>query len=191
MSANPGSDDETIDREVPPLVRAGNRALEAAEGVVYVGISAFLVLLAFGAFVIAARKVPSLFAADGASQAALEVLDTLLLVFIVVELLYAVRITIAKRELIAEPFLLVGIIASIKEIVVLSVKAADEIGTGSAFTDAMWEVGVLGVLILLLGLTAWLLRRKEREPGEGDDSGPYTADTGQPPRDRPAGATSR
>jgi hypothetical protein len=98
----------------------------------------------------AARQVPALFAAAGAAQAALEVLDTQLLVFIVVELLFAVRITIAKRELIAEPFLLVGIIASIKEIVVLSVKAADQVGTGGPFSDSMWEVGALGVLVLLL-----------------------------------------
>jgi len=183
-SAEDRTADETTDKDVPPLVRAGNRALEAAEGVVYVGISAFLVLLAFGAFVIAARQVPTLFGADGAAQAALEILDTLLLVFIVVELLFAVRITIAKRELIAEPFLLVGIIASIKEIVVLSVKAADEIGKGSSFSDAMWEVGVLGVLVLLLGITAWLLRLKEREPGEGDDDGPYKPDAGQASRAR-------
>ena len=174
------TDDPTTDKDVPPLVRAGNRALEAAEGVVYVGISVFLVVLALGAFVIAGRQVPSLFGADGAAEAALEILDTLLLVFIVVELLFAVRITIAKRELIAEPFLLVGIIASIKEIVVLSVKAADEIGKGSSFADSMWEVGVLGVLVLLLGLTAWLLRLKEREPGEGDDAGPYTSDAPHP-----------
>ena len=157
------------------MVRAGNRALEVAEGIVYVGISALLVILALGAFVIAARQVPALFGADGAGKAALEILDTLLLVFIVVELLFAVRITIAKRELVAEPFLLVGIIASIKEIVVLSVKAADEIGKGSSFSDAMWEVAILGGLVLLLGATAWLLRRKEREPDEGDD-GP-SADT--------------
>jgi uncharacterized membrane protein (DUF373 family) len=159
--------DPTTKGDVPPLVRAGNRSLEVAEGIVYAGIAAFLLVLALGAFVIAGRQVPSLFAADGAGQAALEVLDTLLLVFIVVELLFAVRITIAKRELIAEPFLLVGIIASIKEIVVMSVKAADEIGNGTSFSDAMWEVGVLGVLVLLLGVTAWLLRLKEREPDEG------------------------
>ena len=172
---------------MPPLVKAGNRVLEAAEGVVYLGIALFLVILAFGAFLIAARQVPTLFSADGAPQAALEVLDTLLLVFIVVELLFAVRITIAKRELIAEPFLLVGIIASIKEIVVLSVKAADEIGKGSSFADAMWEIGVLGVLVLLLGITAWLLRLKEREPGEGGDGEPFTPDEGQPPGE-PSGA---
>jgi uncharacterized membrane protein (DUF373 family) len=182
---SPRSDptDETTDARVPPLVRAGNRALELAEGVVYAGIAAFLLVLALGAFVMAARQVPSLFSPDSAAESALEILDTLLLVFIVVELLFAVRITIAKRELIAEPFLLVGIIASIKEIVVLSVKAADEIGAGTTFSDAMWEIGVLGVLVLLLGGTALLLRRKEREPGEGDVDGPYRVDrAGDPTR---------
>jgi uncharacterized membrane protein (DUF373 family) len=88
------------------------------------------------------------------------------LLFIFVELLSAVRATVATRGLVAEPFLLVGIIASIKEIVVLSVKAAEDIGTGATFRDQLWEIAVLGVVVLLLGVTAWLLRVKEREPAE-------------------------
>ena len=79
----------------------------------------------------------------------------------------AVRTTLSERHLIAEPFLIVGIIASIKEIVVLSVKAAESIGSGESFRDQLWQIGVLGVVVLLLGTTAWLLRRKEREPEEG------------------------
>ena len=68
---------------------------------------------------------------DFSEQSILDLLDVLLLVFIVVELLFAVRSTVEERELLAEPFLLVGIIASIKEIVVLSVEAAKEVGRGS------------------------------------------------------------
>ena len=111
------------------------------------------------------------FGGDFTSAPIVDVLDTLLLVFIVVELLSAVRTTLARRELIAEPFLIVGIIASIKEIVVLSVKAAEAIGTGAQFRDQMWQIGVLGVVVVLLGATAWLLRRKEREPDEGAGGG--------------------
>ena len=48
----------------------------------------------------------------------------------------------------AEPFLLVGIIASIKEIVILSVKAAEETGDGAKFRDQLWEIGVLAVAVL-------------------------------------------
>ena len=85
-----------------------------------------------------------------------------------VELLFAVRSTVEKRELLAEPFLLVGIIASIKEIVVLSVESAKAVGKGADFDDRIVEIAVLGVLVLLLGLTSFLLRRKEREPDEGE-----------------------
>ena len=68
----------------------------------------------------------------------------------------------------------------------MSVKAADEIGKGTSFSDAMWEVGVLGVLVLLLGVTAWLLRLKEREPDEGQDSGPHRSDSTHPVKGSPS-----
>ena len=98
----------------------------------------------------------------------------LLLVFIVVELLSAVRTTLAERQLLAEPFLIVGIIASIKEIVVLSVKAPDYVGTDK-LEDTIWLIGVLTFTIVALALSTLLMRRKEREPSEGDGSGPDAA----------------
>jgi uncharacterized membrane protein (DUF373 family) len=149
--------------------RRADTALAVAEDVVYVGIAALLVVAAGVLLVVAADELLDVLDGLG-SGPIVEVLDTLLLLFIVVELLSAVRTTVAKRELVAEPFLLVGIIASIKEIVVLSVKAAEDIGKGSTFRDQLWEIGVLGVVVLLLGATAWLLRLKEREPAEGAPS---------------------
>ena len=77
---------------------------------------------------------------------------------------------LGKREVVAEPFLIVGIIASIKEIIVLSVEAADLLGEDDQFIHAIIEVGVLGALVLVLAVAAILLRAKEREPAEGDDS---------------------
>ena len=160
--------------------RLADRVLGMLEDALYWGIAAVLVIGSV-ALLIAQFNTMLRLRNTPASTLMLEVLDGLLLLFIFVELLSAVRATVATRGLIAEPFLIVGIIASIKEIVVLSVKAADDIGKGSSFSDAMWEVGVLGVLVLLLGITAWLLRLKEREPGEGDDGGPYTTDAGRRP----------
>jgi uncharacterized membrane protein (DUF373 family) len=155
--------------EAPRYARTGNRVLEVGEDVVYVGIAGLLLLTALVLLVLAAAELVTL-VQERTQEPAIAVLDTLLLVFIVVELLSAVRTTLAKRELIAEPFLLVGIIASIKEIVVLSVKAVDDAGKGDTFTDQLLEVGVLGALVLGLGITAWLLRLKEREPPESDGS---------------------
>ena len=143
-----------------------DRAIGWLEDVLYVVIAAVLAVCAAALVVSLARDVPHLFSTGGQAPV-LEVLDAVLLVFIVVELLFAVRATVARRELVAEPFLIVGIIASIKEIVVISVKAADATGKGDVFRDEVTLVGVLGVLTLLLATAAFLLRRKEREPDEG------------------------
>lgn len=148
-------------------IRRADSILSAAEDFVYFGIAALLLVAAGVLLVVAGDNMLDL--RDGlSSDPIVQALDTLLLLFIVVELLAAVRITISKRNLVAEPFLLVGITASIKEIVVLSVKAADDTGSGPAFSDQLREIAVLGVVVLLLGVTAWLLRRKEREPEEGE-----------------------
>ena len=151
----------------PPLVHLGNRALRVVEDGIYVVIAA---LLAVAALVVLGRAAYGLFEAvrDDVKVGVLDVLDSLLLVFILVELLFAVRATLAKREIVAEPFLLVGILAAIKEIVVLSVTAAEEyIGKGPEFARAMVEIGLLGGLVLLLSASAVLLRKKEEAPEEG------------------------
>ena len=153
----------------PDQRRRAERAdamLEAVEKVVYLGIAVLLAVASGVLLAVAAKDLTDVFD-DFGTKPVVEALDTLLLLFILVELLSAVRITIAKRDLVAEPFLLVGIIASIKEIVVLSVKAAESIGDGQSFSDQLWEIAVLGVVVLLLGVTAWMLRIKEREPQEG------------------------
>ena len=79
---------------------------------------------------------------DFGSDVVVEVLDTLLLVFVFVELLGAVRVTIREQKLVAEPFLLVGIIASIKEIVVCR-SAAERSAAGAGVRGGDVEVGVL------------------------------------------------
>jgi uncharacterized membrane protein (DUF373 family) len=153
------------DEPGPRRRRWADGVLAGAEDVVYLGIAAVLLVASGVLLVVAVDELLDVFDGLGVDPL-VEVLDTLLLLFIFVELLSAVRATVATRGLVAEPFLLVGIIASIKEIVVLSVKAAEDIGTGATFRDQLWEIAVLGVVVLLLGVTAWLLRVKEREPAE-------------------------
>jgi uncharacterized membrane protein (DUF373 family) len=154
-------------REIPRRAAFGNALLALVEDVIYVGIATLLAVSAVALLINAAWSLTDLGDTD-TSELVLEILDLLLLVFIVVELLFAVRVTLRKRELVAEPFLVVGIIASIKEIIVLSVEAADLLGKGEAFDHAMIEVAVLGVLVLLLAGSAVLLRAKERDPEEGE-----------------------
>ena len=76
------------------------------------------------------------------------------------------RVIIRERRLVAEPFLLVGIIAAIKEIVVVAGAEQPTEGSFETFRDAMIEIGVLAAIVLVLSISALLLRRREREPAE-------------------------
>jgi len=142
------------------------KAIERAENVVYLVVAMILFVIAAVVLVRAVLEFLKLGTTDVTDVAA-KVLDLLLLVFIVVELLFAVRTTLSRRELVAEPFILVGIIASLKEIVVLSVKAPELLGKPE-FQDMIWLIGILTATIVVLSVAGFLLRRKEREPTEGD-----------------------
>jgi uncharacterized membrane protein (DUF373 family) len=160
------------DEQPPAHVRLGNRALVLVEDAVYVCLAA---LLAAGAAILVVRAAIVLFegATTSGTDPFIDTLDAILLVFIFVELLYAVRITLKERQIVAEPFLIAGILVCIKEIVVLAVKApSDYLDKGPEFARAMVEVGLLGVLVLVLAGTTVLLRKKEKEPEEnsGTDS---------------------
>ena len=71
-----------------------------------------------------------------------------------------------RGMVVAEPFLVVGIIAAIKGILVGSLEAGTK--SGDALEEAMVEVVGLGLVVLFLALAAFLVRRKEREPTERD-----------------------
>lgn len=152
------------ERPTPAYVRVIDKVIETGENIAYTLVGA---ALAVAAFMVLAAVVHHLVLdlRDGTEDAVKAALDGLLLVFILLELLAGVRATIAERKLIAEPFLIVGIIASIKEIVVLSLDAEPGSG-GSTFDDGMVAIGVLGGLVLVLAAATYLVRRKEREPQE-------------------------
>jgi uncharacterized membrane protein (DUF373 family) len=87
----------------------------------------------------------------------LSLLSGLLLVFIFTELIGTLRVVIASRQVRAEPFLVVGIVAAIRRVIVISAEARDQFGT-PRFRDVMLEIGVLTVMVLVLGVTVLVLR---------------------------------
>jgi uncharacterized membrane protein (DUF373 family) len=108
---------------------------------------------------------------EGVGSAVLTLLDQLLLVFIVAELIHTVRAVITDRVLMAEPFLIVGIVASIRRLIVVTAEVPRFIATDK-FADLMLEIGILVGGILALGFTVFLLRHTEhpepRPSGESD-----------------------
>ncbi|HET7718399.1 MAG TPA: phosphate-starvation-inducible PsiE family protein [Acidimicrobiales bacterium] len=157
------------DRE--PIADPADRFLRIGENIVY---SFAGVLLAAGAVIVlgtvAWHMVFDL--RKGVVNGVTTALDGLLLVFILLELLAGVRATMKEKKLVAEPFLIVGIIASIKEIVLLTLESKEVYETDNpAFDNAMTEIGVLAGVIVLLSVASYLVRRKEREPEEEEEAG--------------------
>ena len=152
-----------------PVAGTADHVLVYGENIVY---SLVGVLLAVGAVLVLGAVGYHLVTDinEGVGKSVTEALDGMLLVFILLELLAAVRTTMREKKLVAEPFLVVGIIASIKEIVVLTLESKEIVETdNSAFRNSMVVIGVLGGVILLLALASFLVRRKEREPEEDDE----------------------
>jgi uncharacterized membrane protein (DUF373 family) len=101
-----------------------------------------------------------------ATSETLLVLDELLFVLMLVEILHTVRISIRSHILVIEPFLVVGLIASIRRILVITLQASTLTkgekwaGDGpTLFRAAMMELGLLGGIILILIISITLLRR--------------------------------
>ncbi len=93
----------------------------------------------------------------------LQELDALLLVLVLVEILHTVRISIGSKEIILEPFLIVGLIASVRRVLVIAMQASKLTEEGhnvaEAFERSMIELGVVGVLVLIFVISIYVLRR--------------------------------
>ncbi|HXW62867.1 MAG TPA: phosphate-starvation-inducible PsiE family protein [Candidatus Acidoferrales bacterium] len=140
--------------------------LGKTEGVIY---SVLWVLLFIAALATAANAGKMLWKGLGhwvMAADTLLVLDQLLVVLMLVEILHTVRISIHSHYLITEPFLVVGLIASIRRVLVITLEAANlmqggtwSIENANLFRANMLELGLLGLLILILVFSITLLRR--------------------------------
>jgi uncharacterized membrane protein (DUF373 family) len=88
-------------------------------------------------------------------------LDQMLLVLMIVELLYTVQVSFREHTLIPEPFIIVGLIAATRRILVLTAEFAKlaEVGT-ETFRNAMIELTILTLMIVALVASLIMLRRR-------------------------------
>ena len=157
------ADEDEEDRQ-----RVADRVLGMLEDAVYWAIAVVLVVGSV-ALLIAQYNTMLRLRNTPATTVMIEILDGLLLIFIFVELLYAVRSSLRSHEIVAEPFLIVGILAGIKEIVVLSVEAATLLDKGPDFSRAVVEIGVLGGVVLVLALAAFVVRERRRDTADAGE----------------------
>ena len=127
------------------------------EDVFYVGVATALALAGVILFAYVVYDFASKITEGELTARILDLLDGLLLVFIVTELIHTIRAVIDERVLVAEPFLIVGIVAAIRRLVVVSAEAKDLLGKPE-FGDAMLEIGILTGSVLVLASAIFLLR---------------------------------
>lgn len=88
------------------------------------------------------------------------VLDKTLLILMIIEILYTVRVSYKEHTLSAEPFLTVGLIAGIRRILVISVETAYY---EEKFEHFMIEISIIGVLILIFVISHKILTKSKNK----------------------------
>jgi uncharacterized membrane protein (DUF373 family) len=133
-------------------------AVERLEEGIYACIALFLLiggaLLLFGA----ARYAVVNIGTTDIKDLVVTVLDQALLVFMVAELLHTVRITLRDRSLAAEPFLIIGLIAGVRRILVITAKN-ENIGAGAQFQVFWVELLLLVGLVVAMVIALYVYRR--------------------------------
>ena len=117
---------------------------------------------------------------------ALVALDQMLLVLMLIEILHTVRISIRTQRLTMVPFLIVGLIASIRRVLVITMNAAtiaEESYKGTSeqamrFRDSMIELGLSSILILVFVFSIVCLRESSRRSASRLSDQPSAVATG-------------
>ena len=110
------------------------------EDVVYVGLGTLLAAIALVLLVAAAVAFVRALLGETLPDHAVELLDRILLILMIVELLYTVQVSFREHALVPEPFLIVGLIAAVRRLLVLTAEFARFLEKGDgAFRGAMLE----------------------------------------------------
>jgi uncharacterized membrane protein (DUF373 family) len=149
-----GAGDEGGGPERQPLLVT---ILNYSERVVYYGAAFALLVTIVMLFISVGTALLAIFEA-GPLDTALLVLDRVLLIFIFVELLDTIGIFVRENEIIAEPFLLIGLIAVVRRILLVTAEAERTIGTAE-FPNLILELGVLTALVISLSFALYFTRR--------------------------------
>lgn len=159
------------------MVREPDRGLRVSSAVflnvehgIYIAIGIVLSLTALIALGSAAASLWGAMLDWSGSLGLLLIMDRLLFVLMLAEILHTVRVSIRSGTLTCEPFLIVGLIASIRRVLVITLESsqaspgkATDIGHEQVFRASMIELGVLGGLILVMVISIYLVRRSNRD----------------------------
>ena len=155
-------------------VRATADAMHKAEQIVYAVVAVMLVAALLIALIGSANLLFEGLKDWTGTDSVYHIIDRLLFVLMLVEILHTVHASIRSGTLLCEPFLIVGLIACIRRILVITLETSQitqperwNPGNQSLFQASMIELGVLAALIIVLVGGIWAISRS----GSGGERG--------------------
>lgn len=149
-----------------PLVDLTGGVFHRVEQFIYAVLGMLLALTALVALAGAARLLLVSVQDWTGTEAVFEIMDRLLFVLMLVEILYTVRASMQSGGLSSEPFLVVGLIACIRRILVISLEISNitqpdkwSPETAELFRAAMLELGVLAGMVMVMVGAIYFIRR--------------------------------
>jgi uncharacterized membrane protein (DUF373 family) len=155
-----------LPKTAPPDLRDKiSSVFTRVEDVTYVGLGVLLAVSALFLLIAAAWTLIEGLSFSGVSKdLTVEVVDQILLVLLIIEILSTVQVSFREHVLTPEPFLVVGLIAAIRRILIITAEFSNPSEVlESAFRNAMFELGLLTVLIFSLVFSLYFLK-KNRPP---------------------------
>lgn len=137
------------------------RGFTRVEDAVYVGLGLLLAASAVALLVATGVTLVRSVLEGAPAGRVVALLDQVLLVFMIVEILYTVQVSFREHVLVPEPFLIVGLIAVIRRVIVLTAEFGELLTKGgTVFQNAMLELALLTVMVLALVAALVLVRRR-------------------------------
>src|SRR5215813_10039976 len=158
---------EQPDKSAHPVRRGIVLGASLVEDVVYVGLGLLLAISALALLVSGFHATFAALAARSITAQMPTILDQILLVLLIIELLYTVQVSFREHGLVAEPFLIVALIAVIRRVLVVTAELPKLPQAGEdVFRHAIMELAILTVMIIVL-VTSFVVLRKGTKQAQG------------------------
>jgi phosphate starvation-inducible membrane PsiE len=154
----------------------GAHFLGRAESAVLIVIGAVLVVLALLMLGSAVMAIVHSAQEGKVREEAIEILDSVLLVMMTMEIVYTVAISLEAHALVAEPFLIIGAIAAIRRMLVITATSTkDEHTDPAVFRNTLIELALLALIVVTMAVSIYTLRKadtlKQKSLGAGGPEG--------------------
>jgi uncharacterized membrane protein (DUF373 family) len=141
--------------------------LMLVEDAVYIGLGVLLAAAAFWLLGSTMWTFVSELLSHSLTAQLVGLLDQILLVLLIIELLYTVQVSFREHSLVAEPFLVVALIACVRKVLVLTAQIPQlPEGNETTFRHQVIELGVLSAMVVVFVSSLIVLQKHARYAGD-------------------------